>query len=85
MGKDERLVKDALSFATLVIAWLMEDEEKATRPWGRVRAGDIAIAPKQQLVSSLIAMHSAAFGGPQKLQRGIWVLGFLFLGSDLFE
>eukprot|EP00392_Amoebophrya_sp_AT5.2_P004180 g4188.t1 len=48
LHKDERLVKESLSFAILVVAWLTEDEEKSARPWGRVRAGDIAIAPKIQ-------------------------------------
>ncbi|CAD7938588.1 unnamed protein product [Amoebophrya sp. A120] len=48
LHKDERLVKESLSFAILVVAWLTEDEEKSARPWGKVRAGDIAIAPKIQ-------------------------------------
>ena len=41
-------MKESVSFAILVVAWLTEDEEKSTRPWGKVRAGDIAIAPKIQ-------------------------------------
>lgn len=63
LHKDERLVNESLSFGTLVVAWLCE-EGTAPRPWGRVRPGDIVIAPKVHEEHSI-----SPIGVPQKPGR----------------